>query len=283
MTTTRVVARQQGPSGRPRAACPGRLYVFVQTVIDAEPAGYGMGLEAPTLPGEGATDYERYLNVPLLLRAQKPKPALAHRDEYLFQITHQTAELWFSQVLWDFEETLRLLDADRPLEAARLVRRDVAIVRLTVQHFDVLQTMIVWDYHTIRLALGRGSGQESPGFNGIVREAPKLEAAYLALLARRGVDVYRVATEYREHFDLLELGDALVDFDMAFHVWRQHHLAFVKRMIGPGQRSLKGYSVEALEKHIVGRFFFQELLAVRDEMTLRAGLSPPGVSAQRRV
>jgi tryptophan 2,3-dioxygenase len=238
--------------------------------------------DAPTLPGEGATDYERYLNIPMLLRAQKEKGKLAHRDEYLFQITHQTSELWFHQVLWDFEEMLRLIAQDRPLEAARLARRDARIVQLATDGLHVLETMIVWDYHVIRLALGKGSGQESPGFNGIVREAPKLETAYLDLLKRRGVGMYDVVTSYREHFDLLELGDALVDFDMYFHLWRQNHLAFVKRMIGPGQRSVKGYSVEALEKHILGQFFFPELLAVRDDMTLRAGTSPPGKPPQHK-
>lgn len=241
-----------------------------------------MAASGPTLPGEGATDYERYLNIPMLLRAQKPKDQLAHRDEYLFQITHQASELWFHQVLWDFEEVLRRIEADKPLEAARLVRRDAEIVRLVTTQVHILETMVVWDYHTIRLALGKGSGQESPGFNGILREAPRLEAAYLKLLERRGVGLYEVNSEYERHFDLLELGDALVDLDMYFHLWRQNHLAFVKRMIGPGQRSVKGYSVEALEKHILGQFFFPELLAVRDDMTLRAGSSPPGKAPEHR-
>lgn len=237
----------------------------------------------PTLEGEGATDYERYLNIPLLLRAPKPKDQLAHRDEYLFQITHQTAELWFHQILWDFEEVMRRIADDKPLPAARIIRRDAEIMKLVTQQVHILEDMIVWDYHTIRLALGRGSGQESPGFNGILNEAPKLEAAYLDLLKRRGVELYDVNTQYEEHFDLLELADALVDFDMYFHLWRQNHLTFVKRMIGPGQRSVKGYSIEALEKHILGQFFFPELLAVRDDMTLRAGTSPPGKEPAHRA
>lgn len=240
-------------------------------------------MTGPTLEGEGATDYERYLNIPLLLRAPKPKDKLAHRDEYLFQVTHQTAELWFHQILWDFEEVQKLIAADQPLRAARIVRRDAEIVKVITHQLHLLETMVVWDYHVIRLALGRGSGQESPGFNGILREAPKLETAYLDLLKRRGVDLYEVSTLYEKHFDLLELGDALVDFDMYFHLWRQNHLAFVKRMIGPGQRSVKGYSVEALEKHILGQFFFPELLAVRDDMTLHAGTSPPGKRPQHRA
>src|SRR5438067_1789851 len=146
--------------------------------------------DAPTLPGEGATDYERYLGIPTLLSAAKAKDKLAHRDEYLFQITHQTSELWFHMIIWDVEELLRLIAADRPLEAARILRRDVEIVKLATQGLHVLEDMVVWDYHTIRLALGKGSGQESPGFNGILREAPKPETAYLALLKKRGVAIY---------------------------------------------------------------------------------------------
>ena len=143
-------------------------------------------MTGPTLEGEGATDYERYLGIPALLRAAKAKDKLAHRDEYLFQITHQTSELWFHQVLWDFVEVQRLIEADQPLPAARILRRDAEIVKLVTEGVHVLEHMIVWDYHTIRLALGKGSGQESPGFNGILKEAPKLETAYLALLQRRG-------------------------------------------------------------------------------------------------
>lgn len=236
-------------------------------------------MQGPVLPGEGATDYERYLNVPLLLSAKKPRDKLFHRDEHLFQVVHQAAELWFDQIRWDIEEIDRLIHAGRTSDATRLLRRSQLIVKMLTDGVNVLTTMVVWDYHDIRLALGKGSGQESPGFNGILREAPKLEESYLKLLERRGVTLFEVCTGRGEHEDLLMLGDALVDFDMFFHMWRQNHLAFVKRMIGPGQRSLKGYAVDALEKHIVGHFFFKELLAVRDEMTLKAGTSPPGKPA----
>lgn len=233
-------------------------------------------MTGPVLEGEGATDYERYLNIPLLLSVPKAKDKLAHRDELLFQITHQTAELWFHQILWDFEEVERLLDKDQVAHATRLIRRSVEIIKVLTQQIHVLENMIVWDYHIIRLALGRGSGQESPGFNGIIAEGPKLDKAFHRLLERRGVTLYEVSTQYEKHFDLLEAGDALVDFDMYFHLWRQNHLAFVKRIIGPGQRSVKGYGVEMLEKHILGQFLFPKLLEVRDEMTLKSGSSPPG-------
>jgi tryptophan 2,3-dioxygenase len=234
----------------------------------------------PTLEGEGATDYERYLRVGTLLSAKKPKDKLVHRDEHLFQIVHQSSELWFEQVRFDLAEIDRLIAADRVADATRLLDRCAKIVTLLTDGVLVLTTMNVWDYHDIRLALGRGSGQESPGFQGILREAPPLEKTYLDLLAKKGLTLFEVNTGRGAHSELLMLGDALVEFDMRFHLWRQNHLAFVKRMIGPGQRSLKGYGVEMLEKHILGQFFFLELLAIRDEMTLRAGTSPPGKSPE---
>ena len=243
-------------------------------------AMYRGAMQGPTLPGEGATDYERYLNVATLLSAKKARDKLSHRDEHLFQIVHQSAELWFDQIRFDIEEADRLIGAGAAADATRLVRRMAEVVRLLTESVNILTTMNVWDYHDIRLALGRGSGQESPGFNGILKEAPKLEKTYLALLEKKGVTLYDVCTGRGKHGELLALGDALVDFDMRFHLWRQNHLAFVKRMIGPGQRSLKGYGVDALEKHILGQFFYLELLAVRDEMTLRAGTSPPGKSPE---
>src|SRR5262249_14128239 len=55
------------------------------------------GLEdelGPILPGPGASDYERYIRTDELLALQKSAHERAHHDELLFQITHQSSELW---------------------------------------------------------------------------------------------------------------------------------------------------------------------------------------------
>ena len=55
------------------------------------------GLEdvfAPILPGVGASDYERYIRTDELLALQKTPEEWAHRDELLFQVVHQSSELW---------------------------------------------------------------------------------------------------------------------------------------------------------------------------------------------
>src|SRR6266571_2275714 len=48
----------------------------------------------PILPGEGPSDYERYLRTDELLALQKTPEERIHRDELLFQTVHQSSELW---------------------------------------------------------------------------------------------------------------------------------------------------------------------------------------------
>jgi len=48
----------------------------------------------PILPGEGASDYERYLRTDELLDLQPKPDSWAHRDELLFTTVHQSSELW---------------------------------------------------------------------------------------------------------------------------------------------------------------------------------------------
>ena len=54
----------------------------------------------PILAGDGASDYERYLNTDALLGLQKTADEWVHRDELLFQTVHQSSELWL-KLAWN--------------------------------------------------------------------------------------------------------------------------------------------------------------------------------------
>ena len=64
----------------------------------------------PVLAGEAASDYERYLNTDGLLALQKTADEWVHRDELLFQVTHQASELWLKLAWNDAEEAVRLIE-----------------------------------------------------------------------------------------------------------------------------------------------------------------------------
>jgi tryptophan 2,3-dioxygenase len=56
--------------------------------------------------------YANYLDLEKLLTLQNPRSTPAEHDEMLFIIIHQTYELWFKQLLHEFEKIER--DFSRP-------------------------------------------------------------------------------------------------------------------------------------------------------------------------
>jgi tryptophan 2,3-dioxygenase len=227
------------------------------------------------LPGKaGESDYEKYMRVAELLALQKPEGSRVHHDELMFQVVHQSFELWCKLILFELRSVGELLDQDRLVEAYPLIERCSDTIRLNTDALHILERMHPWDFHVIRAALGQGSGAESPGFRDIQQQGPKLWPKVEALLKRRGVTLLQVYTDPKAHPELLRLCEHLTDFDMFFHIWRLNHLAMVKRVIGRDVKSLKGYAVHQLEQDVV-MVLWPPLWKVRNEITERAGTSPP--------
>jgi tryptophan 2,3-dioxygenase len=219
------------------------------------------------------TDYEHYMRVPDLLQLQKTPEQLVHHDELMFQVVHQSFELWCKLVLFELEAIGTLLDEDKLVQAYPLIERCTDAVRLNTDAMHILERMTPWDFHVIRAALGQGSGAESPGFRQIQQQAPKLWPKVTALLKRRKTDLLSVYTRPASQPEVLRLLEHLTDFDMFFHVWRLNHLAMVKRVIGRDVKSLKGYAVHQLESDVNGTLW-PELWTVRNAITQVAGTSP---------
>ena len=129
----------------------------------------------PILPGEAASDYERYLNTDELLALQKTADEWVHRDELLFQVTHQTSELWLKLAWNDAEEAVRLIEEGDLRGALRLLKRSILCVRFLIPQLEMLEHMSPWEYQEIRKILGHGSGFDSPGWNELRRILPRLE------------------------------------------------------------------------------------------------------------
>ncbi len=213
-----------------------------------------------------ATDYERYIRTDELLALQKPLESLSCHDELQFQVVHQVAELWMKLVDHEVRHVAALLGQDRVLPAVPLLRRVARIQRLLVAQMDLLDTMTPVDYMRIREGLGRGSGQESPGFHALLRlPGQVLWPAFSALLERRGATVRSIYERPTDHPELHQLAEGLVEYDQNLQNWRQRHLLLVYRIIGAGTPSLKGKHSEMLERGARQRFF-PELWQVRDEL-----------------
>ncbi|HKR65116.1 MAG TPA: tryptophan 2,3-dioxygenase family protein [Thermoanaerobaculia bacterium] len=221
----------------------------------------------PILEGRGDTDYERYVRVPELLELQKPIDKLAHPEERLFQVTHQTAELWLHHIDYEIDRVAGHLDADEAQLAADLLHRCRLIIDLLREQIIILETMAPADYHVLRIAsLGRGSGQESPGFRILLDVRKRLWPRFEALLAKRGLAILDVERAPREHYDVFRLVQSMMDYDESFLKWRYTHMRLAFRIIGDRVLSLKGVPAAQLEAG-PREPLFPELWAAISELT----------------
>jgi tryptophan 2,3-dioxygenase len=207
----------------------------------------------PVLPGQGASDYERYLQTDELLSLQKPAQDRVHRDELLFQTVHQTSELWLKLADSEVREATRLIDADDLAEACRLMRRAILCIQFVTGQLEMLDRMDTWDYQLIRSALGHGSGFDSPGFRRLGHATPAVGAAFDRALSRAGVELTAVYRRRADFQRLYELAELLTDWDERLRLWRFRHYAVVARAIGEETVGIQGTPVAALPKLIAQR------------------------------
>ena len=229
----------------------------------------------PILPGQAPSDYERYLRTDELLSLQKTPEDAVHRDEHLFQIVHQSSELWLKLACLEIETATTLIDADAIAAAVRLLRRANDAMQLIVGQLHMLEHMNPADYAVVRTALGHGAGFDSPGFRRIHQLSPALGQGFDALLARRRLAVADIYRNDAAHEDLYQLAEQLLTWDERNILWRMHHLKVVERIIGGHVIGTQGTPVEVLGKRLDVRFF-PELWAVRDQITRESPLGADG-------
>lgn len=230
--------------------------------------------------GRGELDYEIYLRTDELLALQTPTDALVVPDELLFQIQHQTQELWLKCAAF---ETIALVDAleyDAPFDALAALDRIVLCTRSLGEQIRILSTLSPARFHVIRRSLGNGSGLESPGYNQMQSAADAASTALDRLFARRGADLQAVYLDPERHPDLHRIAERFVDWDAAFQTWLVEHFMLVRRTLGIDRsvRALDGFPTVALSGRMT-RPLFAALWQVRVEMSqvwTREGGYAPG-------
>ncbi len=217
--------------------------------------------------GEGTLDYELYLNTKALLSCQKDFREFCNRDELQFQIVHQAEELWMKLIAYTLLDIDDYLQQENTNRVVTLFRRVHLALRLMTEQLGLLETMSPKEYQEIRLQLGHGSGQESPGFR-VILKMPRLiwESYKQYYLDAHDLTIEKVYHTDYSHSDAYIVAEALAEFDELFQKFRYHHLQLIHRTIGLGAKSLKGRSVELLEDGLRVQFF-RELWDIRNQMT----------------
>jgi tryptophan 2,3-dioxygenase len=223
-------------------------------------------LSKPVLPGTAGSDYERYLRTEELLALQKSPDEWFHRDELLFQTVHQSSELWLKLCWTEAEEAARLVGAGELGAALRLLRRSSDCLKIVTTALDMLEHMSPWEYTEVRKVLGHGSGFDSPGFKEIRRIAKPLWEQFTAARERAGLSVVDVYVQGRDHEELYNLAEQLIELDERVTVWRVRHFKVVQRIIGGDVIGTQGTPVEIMGR-LIHNTLFPELWDVRNDLT----------------
>ena len=223
----------------------------------------------PVLPGTARSDYERYLNTEELLALQKGPDEWVHRDELLFQTVHQSSELWLKLCWSDTEAATGAVREGDIAAALRLLRRAILCLRFVTDQLDMLEQMSPWEYQQIRKVLGHGSGFDSPGFRELRRVMPLLGEAVHRAREEAGLSLVDVYVHGREHENLYQLAEALIELDEWVQTWRIRHYRVVARIIGDRVVGTQGTPVEVLGR-LIHKVFFPELWELRNELTARS-------------
>jgi len=217
--------------------------------------------------GAGDLYYELYLNTKALLSCQKEFASFCNADELQFQIVHQVEELWMKLIAYTLLDIDDYLQKENTNRVVTLFRRVHLTVRLMTEQLGLLETMSPKEYQEIRLQLGHGSGQESPGFRVLLKmHAPIWESFKKHYLDQHGLTIEKIYNSEYSHSDAYVVAESLAEYDELFQKFRYHHLQLIHRSIGLGAKSLKGRAVELLEDGLRVQFF-RELWDIRNRMT----------------
>jgi tryptophan 2,3-dioxygenase len=109
-------------------------------------------------------NYSEYLKVEQLLGLQKIRSDPPEHDEMLFVIIHQVYELWFKQLLHEFDRLKQEFCDNDLYGAIHRLQRARTIMKTLVSQLDILETMTPMSFASFRDRLEEASGFQSVQF-----------------------------------------------------------------------------------------------------------------------
>ncbi|MBT8141238.1 MAG: tryptophan 2,3-dioxygenase [Gammaproteobacteria bacterium] len=128
---------------------------------------------------ERSMSYSDYLGLDQILTAQRPLSEPEHHDEMLFLIMHQTAELWFKQILHEVHAAIRHLQQDALEPCLKILSRVKLIQQILFEQWGILATLTPTEYAEFRHVLGNASGFQSPLYRELEFVMGNKNASYL--------------------------------------------------------------------------------------------------------
>lgn len=211
--------------------------------------------------------YAEYIQLDKILSSQAPKSAQHGRpahDEMLFIVVHQVFELWFKQIIYEFESVRAIFAQDYIDEkqigiAVSRLQRVTEIQKLLIEQIRVLETMTPLDFLDFRDLLYPASGFQSYQFRLIenvmgLRPEQRIlynKEAYYASLRPEHQELIKRSEREPSLFDLVEKWlerTPFLDFQ-GFNFWDHYRSAVEKILESDRRRILSDPLTSDEEKH----------------------------------
>lgn len=217
------------------------------------------------LEGRGNNDYEKYMNTEILLSLQRNPQEMLHRYELLFQITHQSTELWLKLSCTELEEAVECINSNQLQVAIAMINRAAQCIKFITDQLEIFTHMTPWDFQKIRPALGNGSGLESPGWRRIHNCGKLLYTTFNSYIEKYQIDLIDVYTNH-QHSTLFTFFESLINLDESISLWRTRHYKVAVRIIGHNTIGTKGTPVDKLA-NLLNHKYFPKLWEVRSDLS----------------
>ena len=161
---------------------------------------------------DSALTYTSDLAVDELLKLQRPLSTGPEHDEMLFIIIHQTYELWFKQLIHEFQEAQRVMESGDSHYSLAILGRIRTILKVCVTQIDILETMTPLQFNAFRSYLSSSSGFQSAQFRMVE-----------ALLGRRDEKMAgHLPPDIREQIKVITAKNSVWDSALAYLAKRGH-------------------------------------------------------------
>jgi tryptophan 2,3-dioxygenase len=111
--------------------------------------------------------YGDYLQLDVLLSAQRPLSEPPQHDELLFIVQHQTSELWLKLLVHELRSARALLRGDHLPQSLKRMARVKHVLRVLTDQWSVLATLTPSEYAEIRPFLATSSGFQSAQYREV--------------------------------------------------------------------------------------------------------------------
>jgi len=192
-------------------------------------------------------NYSSYLKIESLLSLPtpqtNPEERVTYSAEHFFIVTHQTSELWLSQVLLDLSIGTTELQEGRYIQAAEVIERCAVVIEMMTGHLNALSTMLPTRFREFRSNLGTASGRQSVQFHSLDRElgmdsrhqSPLFEALE-DVCGRTGIDLDSLVHSQSSQPNLSRVVSAMLELSRQVWKWKATHVELVVHMIGTSER-----------------------------------------------